>query len=528
MNHQSSRWMRIFALLLSIVIGTSAFAVGKVNSTGEEPNFEDFIERLYVVALNRESEPEGKAFWIQKVTKEGFSGADCARGFLIEAKEFQNRNLPDEEFLDVLYKTFFDREADADGKAFWLNYLKEHSREDIINGFIESTEWCNLCAKYNIRSGAKSARSEFPSKNAEGFAERLYSKCLGRESDKDGLLFWAMRLTNLDSTGAEAARDFFMSTEFLNLNTSNDDFLTRMYRTFFDREPDADGMAFWTEYLKTETRYQVICGFSESQEFTNLCLSYGILRGTLDREDDPYKPKPTPTPVPTATPTPVPKPTNTPQPGAPYDLSGMVIVLDPGHQKKANNETEPLAPWSNEQKAKVSAGTSGVYTKRPEYEVNLEIGLMMRDYLESCGATVIMTRTTNDVNISNIERAMIAVNANADVFLRLHCDGSSDSSARGIGVFVCSRGELADKQVGWGNMLGRALASATGSKYRGCNASTTYSGLNWATSVPSFLLEMGFMSNADDDKLLSDPVYQKKLCSGVGDFCAQMKKERKG
>ena len=77
-------------------------------------------------------------------------------------------------------------------------------------------------------------------------------------------------------------------------------------------------------------------------------------------------------------------------------------------------------------------------------------------------------------------------------------------------------------------MLGRALASATGSKYRGCNASTTYSGLNWATSVPSFLLEMGFMSNADDDKLLSDPVYQKKLCSGVGDFCAQMKKERKG
>lgn len=244
-------------------------------------------------------------------------------------------------------------------------------------------------------------------------------------------------------------------------------------------------------------------------------------------------PTPSPTPEPTSTPepTPTPVPETTPQetsksspaPTGSYDLSGMVIVLDPGHQKKANSETEAVAPWSDEKKAKVSAGTSGVSTKRPEYEVVLEIGLKMKDTLESMGATVIMTRSSNDVNISNIERAQVAVNNNADVFIRLHCDAAESSSARGIGVFVCSKSDFGDSQVTWGNWLGNCLAEATGSKFRGTNASTTYSGLNWATSVPSFLLEMGFMSNADDDQLLSDADYQNKLCMGCAAFCYKMK-----
>ena len=109
------------------------------------------------------------------------------------------------------------------------------------------------------------------------------------------------------------------------------------------------------------------------------------------------------------------------------------------------------------------------------------------------------------------------------MYIRLHCDDASSSSARGIGVFVCSRGELADKLVGWGDMLGQCMENATGSHYRGCNASTTYSGLNWCTSIPSFLLEMGYMSNAEDDRLLSDPEYQAKLSKGVAAFCEKMK-----
>lgn len=244
-------------------------------------------------------------------------------------------------------------------------------------------------------------------------------------------------------------------------------------------------------------------------------------------------PTPTPSPTPEPTKTPTPEPTKAPEktpeqtkpvsdPGGSYDLSGMVIVLDPGHQKKANSDQEAVAPWSSETKAKVSSGTSGVSTKRPEYEVVLEIALKVRDKLQSMGATVIMTRTTNDVNISNIERAKIATDNNADVFIRLHCDSSESSSSRGIGVFVCSKSDFADQKK-WGDWLGNCLSNSTGSKFRGTVSNTTYSGLNWATSVPSFLLEMGFMSNSEDDRLLSDPAYQEKICNGVAAFCNKMK-----
>jgi N-acetylmuramoyl-L-alanine amidase len=204
------------------------------------------------------------------------------------------------------------------------------------------------------------------------------------------------------------------------------------------------------------------------------------------------------------------------------DLSGYIVVLDPGHQLHANSDQEALGPDMSGTKDKCSSGTSGVSTGRPEYEVNLEIGLRMRDYLESLGCVVYMTRTTNDVDISNIDRANIALSHAPDVYIRLHCDGSTNSSSRGIGVFVADSGNYAGSLSGWGAMLGGCLSDATGSKYRGCNAGSTYSGLNWAADIPSFLLEMGFMSNATDDKNLSDPDYQQKICVGVAGFISQM------
>jgi len=204
------------------------------------------------------------------------------------------------------------------------------------------------------------------------------------------------------------------------------------------------------------------------------------------------------------------------------DLSGYVVVLDPGHQLHANSDQESLGPNMSGTKDKCSSGTSGVSTGRPEYEVNLEIGLRMRDYLESLGCVVYMTRTTNDVDISNIDRANIALSYAPNVYIRLHCDGSTNASSRGIGVFVADSGKYAGSLSDWGPLLGNCLSDTTGSNYRGCNAGSTYSGLNWAADIPSFLLEMGFMSNAADDENLSDPDYQMKICQGVAAFASMI------
>ena len=247
--------------------------------------FKEFVERLYTVALNRSSDPDGKAFWVKKVQNGEYNGADCARYFLLEAPEFMNRGLSVDVFVETLYKTFFDRASDAAGKKGWVDAINSGamSRADVVNNFIESTEWCNVCATYGVRSGAQSHKSEIASKNATKFATRLYTCCLGREPEEKGLQYWALALTNLDQTGCSAAEFFFTSDEFVGFGLKNDEYVKRLYKTFMDREPEASEVAYWTgEIAKgTQTRASVLSFFGQSEEFTNICAKYGIDRGEI-------------------------------------------------------------------------------------------------------------------------------------------------------------------------------------------------------------------------------------------------------
>lgn len=111
--------------------------------------------------------------------------------------------------------------------------------------------------------------------------------------------------------------------------------------------------------------------------------------------------------------------------------NGRVIVIDPGHQASGNYELEALGPGSSETKIKVSAGTASCNTGEPESRLVLAISLKLRTELEARGYTVIMTRTTEDVDLSNIDRAEVANEANADAFLRIHANGSESASMDG-------------------------------------------------------------------------------------------------
>lgn len=203
-------------------------------------------------------------------------------------------------------------------------------------------------------------------------------------------------------------------------------------------------------------------------------------------------------------------------------MAGKTVVIDPGHQQTPNYETEPVSPGSSILKAKCSAGTRGVATRRYEYVVNLEISLKLKNMLEAQGCTVYMTRTSHEVNISNIDRAQFAVAKKADVFLRIHCNGSADASAKGIKTYVGEAGPFADRLPQWGRLLSSCQSAKTGAANLGVDVSSRYTGLNWAADVPSFLLEMGFMSNAEEDRLLSDACYQEQICHGILDFVRQM------
>ncbi|MBO4495923.1 MAG: DUF4214 domain-containing protein [Clostridiales bacterium] len=248
----------------------------------KEPTIGDFVERLYTEALGRPSEEAGKKYWIGEITSGRKTGADCGLFFLL-GEEFTNKKLSEEELVETLYKTFFGRESEPDGKAYWVGQLKNGvSRESVVRGFIDSKEWCNLCADYGVRSGAPTAKAERPSKKANAFATRLYICCLGRDPEEAGLQYWALALTNLEKTGAEAAKQFFGSAEFVNLATTDEEYVTRLYTTFMDREPEEGGFAYWVGQLKQGvSREQVLAAFAVSPEFTQICADYGIERGTV-------------------------------------------------------------------------------------------------------------------------------------------------------------------------------------------------------------------------------------------------------
>ena len=198
--------------------------------------------------------------------------------------------------------------------------------------------------------------------------------------------------------------------------------------------------------------------------------------------------------------------------------SGSVVVIDPGHQSRGDSATEPIGPGATQRKPRVTGGTTGVVTRLPEYEVVLQIAMNLKARLERAGVRVVMTRTTNDVNISNAERAEMANDAAADLFVRIHADGSMDPEHAGITVLhpVSNRwtSEIAGPSERAARKIHDALVAATGASSRGIVARDDLAGFNWSR-VPTVLVECGFLTNPVEDRLLSSPHYQDRLAEGM-------------
>ena len=148
---------------------------------------------------------------------------------------------------------------------------------------------------------------------------------------------------------------------------------------------------------------------------------------------------------------------------------------------------------------------------------------MLKEYLEKCGATVILTRTENDVNLSNKQRAAIAVKNKPTLFIRLHADHLSNKSVKGVRVYIPTSGKL--NKAANGNKLGKLVAKAAGTTFRGTKATNQYTGLNFASSVRTYHIVLGYLSNEEDDKRLADPNNRYEMCAAIATFCSTFKKK---
>ena len=230
---------------------------------------------------------------------------------------------------------------------------------------------------------------------------------------------------------------------------------------------------------------------------------------------------PSPTPRPKPSPTPIPTPTPEPLP-----LEGAVICVDPGHcvtPEAGKGHRELVSPLSDETKPLYTTGTSGV--NMTEEQLNLMVGLQLRDALEGLGAEVVMPREVSEITISGIERCEIANEAEADVAIHIHADGNNDPSVHGVSVLVPAADLLGtpsilDESARLGELMVDAVATETGAKNRGTVPRSDMTAFNFS-EVPSVLIEMGFMTNPEEDALLETPEYQAKIVTGMANSLLQ-------
>lgn len=216
-------------------------------------------------------------------------------------------------------------------------------------------------------------------------------------------------------------------------------------------------------------------------------------------------------------------------------LSGVVVCVDPGHQENGQFVNEPIGPGLSGSSAGKGGMAQGKTTLRKEDIVCLEIGMKLRDELIRQGATVVMTREVQDIFHTNRERCQIAADAGADIMLRLHCNNVSNKNKQGVQVYGPLNSDYAravaepDVYRQMGELLLNALKSRLGYELKdatgGVRLNDNYIGNNWA-QMTCFLVEMGYMSNVEEDFLLATSEYQQMVAEGLADGVYEIAKYR--
>ncbi|MBU3179703.1 N-acetylmuramoyl-L-alanine amidase family protein [Clostridium psychrophilum] len=200
--------------------------------------------------------------------------------------------------------------------------------------------------------------------------------------------------------------------------------------------------------------------------------------------------------------------------------SKKVVVIDPGHASISSSVKEPEAPGSSIMKVKEPGGAQGINSRTPEYVVNMAVAVKLRSLLQAKGYTVIMTKTQNSLMLGNIARAEVGNKAKADLVIRIHADSNNNTSAKGASMLVPSdtknTNAIYNTSKSYGETVFKSLVSDVGMNNRGVMQRDDMTGFNWS-KVPVILVEMGFLSNVSEDKLLNTNAYQAKIANGLAD-----------
>lgn len=194
------------------------------------------------------------------------------------------------------------------------------------------------------------------------------------------------------------------------------------------------------------------------------------------------------------------------------------IVIDPGHSSVGNREKEPIAPNSQTMKTKDVLGATGVFSKVPEHITTVAISNILKEKLTDMGFNVIMTKDEVEKSLSNVDRAKIGNEANADLVVRIHADSSESNEAKGASVLIPPKNQytsdISEASLAYGEKIISTYTNELNIKNRGTIYRDDMTGFNWS-QVPVVILEMGFLSNKEDDLFLSDEANHDKIATSI-------------
>ncbi len=241
-----------------------------------------FVNRMYSVVLGREADSQGELDWFKRLVSEEAKAVDIVSGFF-NSEEYKSKEKSNGEIVNDCYHAMLGRDADEAGYNDWVGRLNNGmSVNAILAGFVGSQEFSTLCQSYAIQPGTyTSGEARDWNIGATSYVSRLYTQALGRDYDIDGLNNWCSAIAanpSRENIVDVAATGFFHSQEFQNKGLNNEEYVKVLYRTFLGRECDPNGLADWVGQLDRgeKTRDEILPGFANSQEFTDIMSEYGL------------------------------------------------------------------------------------------------------------------------------------------------------------------------------------------------------------------------------------------------------------
>lgn len=256
-----------------------SFDLAKEDET--RSNIIAFIARLYKVCLDREGADNELNYWADELIGRRATGVSVANGFIM-SDEFQGKKCTDNEYVAYMYNACFGREADKAEIDYWVGEMKKGmTREAVFVGFATSPEFEKICNNYGVVRGDYFIGGNLTQiVQVNLFVDRFYTNVLERTCDAAGMTYWTQELIAQRLTGSGVAQGFIFSPEFKKRNLCNEHYIKVLYSAFMGREYDEGGLRYWVDCLEHgKTREEAFNGYVASPEFTDICTSYGIMRG---------------------------------------------------------------------------------------------------------------------------------------------------------------------------------------------------------------------------------------------------------